>query len=79
MTFQRIEILKTSIGHTVIIDDLFADGLTKDEALGCVASALFGSGRPIFVRNYEDTIAYERACFPSATKFKNAPIALLTT
>lgn len=41
-------------GHTVIVDDRIADRLTKDEALGVVASVLFGGAQqPMFVRTVE--------------------------
>jgi len=50
---MKIELFQTLRGfYTVIVDDQFADMLTKDEALGVIASALFGSGKPIFVRSY---------------------------
>lgn len=37
--------------------DKFADHLTKDEALGVVASALFSPHGPMFVRTYEQEVA----------------------
>lgn len=49
-------------GHTVVVDDKIADRLTKDEALGVVASLLFGGCiGPIFVRSVEEIVQRERA------------------
>jgi len=55
---MKIEVFETDPGYyTAIVDSEFADGLTKDEALGVVASALFSS-RPIFVRSYEEWVRW---------------------
>jgi len=76
---MKIEIFTTKDGggYTVIVDSLFADGLSKDEALGCIASALFGSGRPMFLRSYEENMAWNRRY--RGEEFKQEPVALLTT
>ena len=47
---------------TVVVDDLFADHLAPDEALGVVAAALF-SGSPKkhpFLRSYESWLWFEK-------------------
>lgn len=54
MKFGTIEITPSvGGGFTAIVDGKFAEGLTPDEALGVVASALFGP-YPIYVRTYEE-------------------------
>lgn len=42
----------------VRVGDLFADHLGKDEALGVVASALFSSAPPMYVRSYEEWVRW---------------------
>ena len=59
---------ETRGGWTVIVDDLFAEGLGKDEALGVVASALF-SCKPIFVCSYEEWVQQTRWW----NRFENTP------
>jgi hypothetical protein len=56
----KIELFQTAEpGFTVIVGDRFADGLCPDEALGVVASALFGSGAPHpYLKTYEQWHAY---------------------
>jgi hypothetical protein len=50
---QRIEVLKVADNdYTVIVGDVFADRLTADEALACVAWTII-QGIPRFARSYE--------------------------
>ena len=61
----HIEMFETAPGQfTVILGDLFADRLGRDEALAVVAGALFcGTAAPPFVRTYECWSAWqERYC-----------------
>lgn len=70
---MEIRILESSAysgERHVIVDDKWADGLTKDEALGVVASALF-SGNPLYVLTNEQYAAKAER-FP-----RYRPVALL--
>lgn len=73
---KKIEILKTeSQGLTVIVDDKFADYLCVDEALGCVAAALFGGmSRVPYVRTYEEWVGWQKRY--DTNRFRT-PIALI--
>jgi hypothetical protein len=53
MDFKQIRIEKRDCGYWVAVDDTSAICLSPDEALGCVASALFGS-RVIFAQTKEE-------------------------
>lgn len=71
----RLEVLKTDTNaYTVIVDGKFADCLTIDETMGCIASALFSDGKPLFVRTYVEWMVW-------AKKYRadeiQSPIALL--
>lgn len=61
---MRIEITEDPRGGYLLqIDDMSADGLTLDEALGSVASALVLHAqlqRPLFVRTAIERAAYDR-------------------
>jgi len=57
MDFKQIRIEKRDCGYWVAVDDTAATCLSPDEALGCAASALFGS-RVIFAKTKEDRRAY---------------------
>ena len=78
MKFERMEVFRSKgEGNyfTVIVDGEFASMLTVDEALGVMASALFGE-RPIFVKSYEAWVAWEKSLTKIGT-YKE-PVALLT-
>ena len=47
-------------GFDVWVDARFADGLNSDEALGVVASALFGQGKPIYVKSAKDHVTWAK-------------------
>lgn len=50
----KLELIETADNcYTVIVGDVFADGLCIDEALGVVASALFRPDRILYVKTYE--------------------------
>jgi hypothetical protein len=56
----RLELLNIEgKGYTVIVDDKFSSHLGIEEALGCVASALFGE-KVMYVQTYEQWLAWER-------------------
>lgn len=47
---QRLEIRRTETNsYAIAVDGLIVAGLTIDESMGCIASALF-SDRPLFVK-----------------------------
>lgn len=51
---QRLELRKTNTNnYSIAVDGKIADGLTIDEAMGCLASALFAQA-PLFVRDLGD-------------------------
>lgn len=71
MSFTQLIITKTEDNmYTAIVDGQFADKLTKDEALGVCAGALFGKAPP-FIRSIET----QTDCFMRHAK-KMAEIAL---
>jgi hypothetical protein len=77
MHFGRIEIFPArneENSYTVIADGRFCKQLTKDEALGVVASILFGE-KPIFLRTYEAWVATEKR-LSDLTEYRE-PAALL--
>lgn len=72
---MRAEIIETDKNsYTVIVDGLFAGQLTKDEALGSIASALFSERRPIFLKTYDEWLRWEKRLIRNTIK---TPIALL--
>ena len=55
---MRMEIIETEHNvFSVRVNDMVADRLTKDEALGVVASALF-SDQPIFEKPYKEWVEW---------------------
>lgn len=77
MKYETITIESTTdYGLTVVIDGrLFAEGLSRDEALGVVASAIFSEKRPIFVRTYEEWIKWHEHFSKSILA---VPVGLIT-
>lgn len=59
---MHLELFSDSDGksYTVIVDGMFARNLCVEEALGVVASALYGKGRPQFVKTYEEELAWRK-------------------
>lgn len=77
-TGLRIELLEPEPGtFTVIVGDLFADNLGRDEALAVVAGALFCNTKaPPFLKTYREWSFWdERYRQPDRKPFK--PAALL--
>lgn len=71
---RGLEMIQIEDGHyTVIHGGLFADRLAKDEALGVVASVLFGGSRPHYMMSYEAWLSREMIHNPELSK----PVALL--
>jgi hypothetical protein len=69
--FERITIEREKSAYlfNVQVDNRRADMLTVDEALGVVASVLFGGiGAALYVKTPEEQAAFDRAIQEGATK-----------
>lgn len=61
---QRLELRKTDVNsYSVAVDGKVADRLTIDEAMGCIASAMFADRHhPLFVKDIWDHVRTQINC-----------------